>query len=112
MIYRIVLRRGRYSYPDCKDVQPPVGAGSLSIVMNEEMMAMGFKPPNTKHINPRAKFYFTELGWDVFGRKLYTTAIQKGYAPKVIRLKSPKRCDTVYYDAYQVAILPKGGRSD
>ena len=105
MIYRVVLRRGRD--PDFGNLPTGVGTGSFSCALNNEMLAMGFKAPKVKHLNPRAKFYFTEWGWEVFGRKLYTIAIQKGYSPKVIRLKNPKRCDVVYVDSYKVAILPR-----
>jgi hypothetical protein len=105
MIYRVVLRRGRD--PDFANEPTGVGKWSFSSALNNEMLAMGFKAPDVKHVNPRARFYFTEWGWEVFGRKLYTLAIQRGYAPKVIRLKNPKRSDVVYVDSYQVAILPK-----
>jgi hypothetical protein len=110
MIYRIILRHGRD--PEFNNVAlPTVGSASLSLAMDKEMRDMGFKPPK-KHFNMRAKFYFTELGWDTFGRKLYTIAIQKGYGPKVITLKNPKRSDTAYHDSYQVAILPRKGDGD
>jgi len=70
------------------------------------MTDMGLKPPKKKNINPRARFYFTEKGWNEVGRKLFDLACEQHYHPKIIRLKNPKRSDVVYADPYQVAVLP------
>jgi hypothetical protein len=56
---------------------------------------------------PRARFYFTELGWKQFGRAIYAAAQREGRAVRGIRLKNPHRSQLVYQDAYQVAILPR-----
>jgi hypothetical protein len=56
--------------------------------------------------NPRARFYFTELGWKRYGRRMYAAACRRGHTIRVVRRKNPARSQIVYRDAYQVAILP------
>ena len=56
---------------------------------------------------PRARFYFTEAGWERYGRHVYTAARARGHAIRVIRRKNPARSQIVYQDDYQVAILPR-----
>jgi hypothetical protein len=57
--------------------------------------------------NPRARFYFTELGWQKYGRFLYDSATQQGHTVRVIRRKNPEPSQVIYRDPYQVAILPR-----
>lgn len=98
MIYRIHIRiwsknskRGNFPF---------------NILFDDDMMEMGLKPPTTRKINPRARFYFTELGWKKFGRELLRRASTRGFGTRLERKKNPKKSETVYEDAYQVAILP------
>jgi hypothetical protein len=56
--------------------------------------------------NPRARFWFTERGWDRFGRVLASEGRRRGYLVKVLRRKNPRRSQIVYADAWQVALLP------
>jgi len=76
----------------------------IGTMFADEMNLLGLKPPRKK-INPRARFYFTEKGWDEIGRNLYDEIARQGYKPKIECRKNPKRSDCVYRDAYQVAIL-------
>jgi hypothetical protein len=63
--------------------------------------------------NARARFWFTELGWDRFGRALVGEGRRQGYVVKVIRRKNPRRSQVVYADEWQMALLPrKGARVD
>jgi hypothetical protein len=56
--------------------------------------------------NERARFWFTERGWDRFGRKLASEGQRAGHVVKVIRRKNPKRSQIVYADEWQMALLP------
>lgn len=69
------------------------------------MVQLGFKAPDVRNFNRRARFYFTEKGWDTFGRQVCAIATKRGLNPKVVRKKNPKRSDVIYADGYQVAIL-------
>ena len=63
--------------------------------------------PGPSISNRRARFYFTELGWQRIGRFVATNAGRRGYVVKVIRRKQPSRSQIVYRDDLQVAILPR-----
>lgn len=56
--------------------------------------------------NPRARFWFTEQGWDRVGRALVAEGRRRGYVIKVIRRKNPRRSQIVYQDDLQLALLP------
>ena len=59
--------------------------------------------------NERARFWFTERGWDRFGRELVAEGRRMGYVVKVIRRKNPRRSRIVYADEWQMALLPARG---
>ena len=94
MIYRIKLNIR------CK--------GSVGLLLGNIMLSLGFKGPGKKNINPRARFFFTERGWELYGRKTLEVATKLGYEPRIERKKNPKRNQVVYCDQDQVAILPDG----
>jgi hypothetical protein len=60
--------------------------------------------------NPRTRFYFTEAGWQKYGRQMYAAARQRGHTIRIIRRKNPAKSQIVYQDAYQVALLPGRAR--
>ena len=60
--------------------------------------------------NYRTRFYFTEEGWQRYGRRTYRSGIEAGAQLKVIRRKNPRRSQVVYRDRWQVAILPERDR--
>ena len=62
------------------------------------------KMPNIA--NPRARFYFTEAGWDQVGKAVAANARREGRVVRVIRRKNPEASQVVYQDALQVAIVP------
>jgi hypothetical protein len=106
MIYRILT--GAY-FPEYDRGQnvfvlqplPLLGAGStLGGVMWELHL------PAPDFDNPRARFWFTERGWDRFGRAVVREGHRRGYVVKVIRRKNPRRSQIVYADEWQVALLP------
>ena len=60
--------------------------------------------------NPRARFYFTEKGWNKVGRFVTSEAQKKGFVMKVIRRKNSAASQIVYRDGLQVALLPGNWR--
>jgi hypothetical protein len=59
--------------------------------------------------NPRARFYFTERGWNKVGRFVAGYARKKGFLMQVIRRKNPSASQIVYQDDRQMALLPSNG---
>jgi hypothetical protein len=59
-----------------------------------------------KRINKNGRFYFTELGWDVYGRDVVAACIQSEQEYKVIAIEEHD-CSVIYKDEYQVVIHPK-----
>jgi hypothetical protein len=57
--------------------------------------------------NERARFYFTERGWQDYGKAIAAEGIRRGHIVKVIRRKEPRASQIVYRDAMQLAILPE-----
>jgi hypothetical protein len=106
MIYRILT--GSYVNRYDREVhdfvlwqRPMAGAGAtLGGVMWELHL------PAPDFDNPRARFWFTERGWDRFGRAVVREGRRRGYVIKVIRRKNPRRSQIVYADEWQVALLP------
>ena len=45
--------------------------------------------PFPRITNTRARFYFTEAGWQKYGRHMYAAARQRGHSIRVIRRKNP-----------------------
>jgi hypothetical protein len=80
---------------------PLLGAGST---LGGVMWALHLPAPDFD--NPRARFWFTEAGWDKVGREVVAEGRRRGYVIKVIRRKNPRRSQIVYRDAWQVALLP------
>jgi hypothetical protein len=56
--------------------------------------------------NRRARFYFTERGWDKVGRFVAGEARKQGFQMKVIRRKNPPASQIIYRDDLQLALLP------
>lgn len=59
---------------------------------------------------PRARFWFTEAGWNRFGVALVKDHEAAGLKVRVLRRKNPPDSAIVYRDAWQVALLPPGRR--
>lgn len=69
------------------------------------MDVAGLRAP-AKKVNPRAKFWFTELGYNVVGKEIVRFLSLKGENVRVLKKKNPKRSDVAWGDAYQLAVLP------
>lgn len=67
--------------------------------------------------NDRLRFWFTEDGWDRYGRNVVAEAqrISAHYhlgPVRVLRRKNPRKGDVAYRDRWQVALLPGRARPD
>ncbi|MCC7021954.1 MAG: hypothetical protein IT338_03960 [Thermomicrobiales bacterium] len=110
MIYRILtsapdrywsLERGEY----VNEASPLLGAGTT---LGGVMWALHLPAPDIA--NPRARFWFTERGWDRVGREVAAEARRRGHVVKVIRRKNPRPSQIVFADEWQVALLPETAR--
>lgn len=110
MIYRILtsapdrywsLERSEYV---C-EASPLLGAGST---LGGVMWELHLPAPSIS--NSRSRFWFTERGWERFGREVAAEARRRGHVVKVIRRKNPRRSRIVFADEWQVAILPETAR--
>jgi hypothetical protein len=93
--------------PEAHEDQKMTGAGDC---FGDIMFARGLWAPLIQ--NPRARFYFTERGWEKVGKFVASDARQKGFLMRVIRRKNPPASQIVYQDDFQVALLHaryKGG---
>lgn len=83
--------------------EPPtkVGAGTL---LGAYFTEMNLKAPKNLHKN--ARFYFTEMGWSMYGRKLLRLAMQDRIEVKIKTVKE-KSVDVFYRDTWQVAVRPR-----
>jgi hypothetical protein len=85
-----------------QEYQSMIGAsyGFLADVMQKR----GLRRPSIT--NPRARFYFTEAGWETVGRHVAAEARRLGHLVKVIKRKEPKRSQVIYRDELQLALVP------
>jgi hypothetical protein len=77
------------------------GYGRLADIMQDS----GLRAPAIS--NPRARFYFTELGWLTVGRHVAAEARRLGHVVKIVRRKNPSQSQIVYNDKLQMAILQR-----
>jgi hypothetical protein len=110
MIYRI-LTDATISYWNVEQedyVRVSLGLVGAGRTLSAKMWELHLPAPSIG--NQRARFWFTERGWDRFGRALAREGRQRGHVVKVIRRKNPRRSQIVYADEWQVALLPAKGR--
>ncbi len=67
-------------------------------------------PAPNKPINKNCRFYFTEKGWDVYGRAIVKVCQQVEQEYRVIRIKE-NSVDVFYEDEIQVVVRPRKKRS-
>jgi hypothetical protein len=108
MIYRILIDTIRHEIDATTQtvLEFPSGTnlrGAFSAGLSEGLDDL----PYPQLTNPRARFYFTEAGWQKYGRNMYAAARRRGHAIRVIRRKNPDKSQIVYEDDYQLAILPR-----
>jgi hypothetical protein len=87
MIYRIL----------CNGYERLLGALSADVDGFDHLKTRGIR-------NKRARFYFTEKGWRLFGRQVAANARKAG---RVLRRKNPDPAQLVYEDEFQVALLTR-----
>lgn len=111
MIYRILIDGYESEWDeDTGKMRYSVGLCGIATGFGGMMDYLGLDAPEIH--NTRARFYFTERGWDKVGRALAAEATKAGHTVKVIRRKNPLRSQIVFRDAYQLAILPLRQRHD
>ena len=102
MIYRI-LSNGT-SYNDKRGIvrerKGLMGAFKAGVELPWGLLPL----PNVN--NSRARFYFTELGWNEVGRAMLREAGRRKMFVRVVRLKNPSASRIVYKDKWQIALLP------
>jgi hypothetical protein len=111
MIYRILINESYRDWDEEKGVWYWRGGGELkgaSHGLSGLMWALELPAPLIT--NPRARFYFTELGWRRIGRVLASEAKKRGHVVQVIRRKNPRRSQIVFADSLQMAVLPAKGK--
>jgi hypothetical protein len=59
-----------------------------------------------KNLNKNCRFFFTEKGWDKYGRQTVKACLRTGQKFRIIKVKE-KSVDPVYRDEYQVAVRPR-----
>jgi hypothetical protein len=91
----------QFVLPATREDQKMTGAGTC---FGNIMFMHGLPAPLIQ--NPRARFYFTEKGWNKVGRFVTSEAQKKGFVMRVIRRKNPASSQIVYRDDLQVALLP------
>ena len=106
MIYRVI---GESNYPRWNyGTDPPQLVrpfGNLVGAMYADWIPPDLPAPKVR-INERARFWFTEAGFDRYGRVTLDTAMQSGRAYRLLVRKNPPRSAIVYRDKWQVALLP------
>ena len=104
MIYRI-LAASRYASREETEagISPPDGrlAGGFMAGLQ------GFNVRMPKLQNPKARFYFTEKGWEQVGKQIVAKARLEGRRVRVWRRKNPHPSQIVYQDELQIALLPR-----
>jgi len=103
MIYRI---KPRMYVTNNNKMYSLTGKGSSGLLLGSYMDELGLRGPRKDDFPSRARFYFTEEGWDQFGRELMRIATKLGMNPKVEKRKNPKKSEIIYKDRWQIVILP------
>lgn len=63
-------------------------------------------PPPPRRLSKNVRFYFTEKGWNIYGRRTIKLCQRVGQQYRVIRIKE-KSVDVVFRDEFQVAVRPR-----
>lgn len=109
MIYRVIGETERWRWADEEQTE-------LVRVTGKMMGAMGadfgwpywddLKAPSLH--DPRVRFWFTQAGWDRYGRLTLAHAMRSGRTWRLLRQKNPPRSRVAYSDKWQLALLPPG----
>jgi hypothetical protein len=114
MIYRVVGESSEWVWSEksgAMEISP--GQGRLMGAFNAGIAAEAWSDlPMPVLSNPRVRFWFTELGWRIYGRRVAAAARASGRAFRVIRRKNPSKSMVMYRDDWQVALLPDRADTD
>lgn len=105
MIYRITGETDRLRWTDEDPPRLVRAAGTLMGAMACDFICPGLPAPKVR-INERARFWFTEAGFDRYGRVTLDAAMQSGRVYRLLVRKNPPRSAIVYRDKWQLALLP------
>ena len=104
MIYRVLCNSVTIAPRQPDQTEVVLQDGQLMGAHMAGVLGFDMKLPHIT--NPRARFYFTEAGWEKVGKAVVANAQREGRVVKVIRRKNPAASQIVYQDALQVAIIP------
>jgi hypothetical protein len=88
------------------------GVWGLMCFCTEEVAdawVLDMQGPN-KRFSRRGRFFFTEEGWDKYGRKIVSACKKSGQKFRIHKIKENKR-DVAYQDKIQVVLLPPRKKS-
>lgn len=103
MIYRIIGESPSPWWDENENMKN--GTGKLMGAMGACLTDFGdLRAPRIT--NPRARFWFTEAGWEKYGRSVVADAYHTGRTFRLLVRKNPPRSAVVYRDKWQLALLP------
>lgn len=112
MIYRIIGESERWKWVEDEQGEPdlvPV-TGEMKGAFHADLSWFWFdgidQLPAPSSVNRRARFWFTEAGWDKYGRQVLADAMRSGRTYRLLVKKNPPSSAVVYRDRWQVALLP------
>lgn len=85
-----------------QDIWVKTGLNPLGLLLK----FYGVKAPDDIHTNKRIKFFFTEKGWEIAGRKILKVIKHLEINYRVLSIKQ-KSVDVIYWDKLQVAVRPR-----
>jgi hypothetical protein len=106
LIYRIKLRGKVLLDRETDTWLSFTGRDGVRSALDADMVDLGLRAPRKARWPERARFYFTEEGWDRFGRELVRRATKRMLYPRVEKRKNPKPSEVVYQDRWQVVVIP------
>ena len=104
-MYRRIQLIGHFARPDGTFVDMIHGLMGFSKGIEVADAWININCPR-KVINKNVRYYFTEAGWDKFGRNTVAACIRTGQAYRVIAGEEHD-VDVMYKDEYQVCLRPK-----
>lgn len=106
MIYRIIGETDRLRWTGEEPPRLVRATGTLMGAMYADFTSSWTDLPAPSRVHPRARFWFTEAGWDKYGRETLAEAMRSGRTWRLLKRKNPPRSAVVYRDRWQVALLP------
>ena len=83
--------------------------GLMGFTRHADVARAWIEMPAPRRLFKHTKFFFTEEGWRLFGRRTVAACQAVGQRYRVITIKE-KSVDVVYRDAVQVAVRPRKRR--